>query len=327
MMISRIPVKDLLIRLQLVIVLAIMIAVLTQLSDAFFTVKNLENILQQVSINLCLSIGLTLVILTGGIDLSVGSMLAISGMVMASFIKNGVGLPGTNMLVQFTFFGAVIAGLLTGLSAGLFNGFMITRFRVPPFVATLGMLSICRGLTKLWTRGEPITDLGPGFEFVGSAAVFGIGVVVWIPILLIVVFTVLTLKCRFGRHLYAVGGNEQAAALSGLRVDRIKLWAYGLCGLLAAVAGLILTARLNSATVVAGETYELEAIAAVVIGGTSLSGGRGSILGTVLGALIIGTLANGLVLMGVQQELQLVVKGGVILLAVAFDKMHSRHQL
>lgn len=314
-------------RFQLFFVLLIMVITLSCLSDTFMTATNLENILQQISINMCLSIGLTLVILTGGIDLSVGSMLALSGMVMAGFIKNGIAIPGSNMLIQFTFFGAVTAGLLAGLSLGLFNGLMITRFRIPPFVATLGMLSVGRGLTKLWTRGEPITGLGTGFEFIGSGSFLGIGIVIWIPLILTLVFMVVTQKSCFGRHIYAVGGNEQAAGLSGLNVNRIKLMTYACCGLLSAVGGLLLTARLDSATVVAGETYELEAIAAVVIGGTSLSGGRGTILGTVLGCLIIGTLANGLVLLGVREELQLVVKGGVILLAVAFDKLHSRYSL
>jgi ribose transport system permease protein len=322
-----ITIKKLFSRFQLFFVLLAMVTALSLLSDTFMTATNLENILRQISINMCLSIGMTLVILTGGIDLSVGSVLALSGMVMAGFIKNGIEIPSHNILIQFTFHGAVTAGLLTGLLLGLFNGLMITRFRIPPFVATLGMLSAARGLTKLWTRGEPITNLGAGFEFIGSGSFLGIGIIVWIPLLLILVFMLITQKTCFGRHLYAVGGNEQAAALSGLNVNRIKLKAYAWCGLLSAMGGLLLTARLNSATVVAGETYELEAIAAVVIGGTSLSGGRGTILGTVFGCLIIGTLANGLVLLGVREELQLVVKGSVILLAVAFDKLHSRYSL
>ncbi|MBN1763748.1 MAG: ABC transporter permease [Sedimentisphaerales bacterium] len=316
--------KKLLSRFQLLIVLLAMVLVLAVQNENFLTVKNIENILQQISINVCLAIGMTLVILTGGIDLSVGSVLGFSGIVMAGFMKNGIEIPSANVLLKFTFHGAVIAGLLTGLVLGLFNGLMITKFKIPPFIATLGMLSMARGWTKLWTRGEPITNLGKGFETVGSGSFIGIPIIIWIPIFLIVVFMIVSRKTRFGRHLYAVGGNEQAAALSGLRVNRIKMGAYTLCGLLSAVAALILTARLNSATVVAGETYELEAIAAVVIGGTSLSGGRGSILGTVFGCLIIGVLANGLVLMGVREELQLVVKGGVILLAVALDKLHSR---
>ncbi len=316
--------KLLISRCRLLVVLLGMVFALALVSDTFLTVRNLENILQQISINVCLSIGMTLVILTGGIDLSVGSVLAFSGVVMAGFIKNGIEIPGANILLHFTFQGALIAGLLTGLALGVFNGLMITRFKVPPFVATLGMLSVARGFTKLWTRGEPITNLGKGFESIGSGAFLGIPLIIWIPLLIIIIFVIVSQKSRFGRHLYAVGGNEQAAILSGLRVNRIKMGAYALCGLLSAVAALILTARLNSATVVAGETYELEAIAAVVIGGTSLSGGRGSIIGTVFGCLIIGVLANGLVLLGVREELQLVIKGGVILLAVAIDKMQSK---
>ena len=321
---QKVNMKLLVSRCRLLVVLLGMVFALAVVSDTFLTVRNFENILQQISINVCLSIGMTLVILTGGIDLSVGSVLAFSGVVMAGFVKNGVEIPGTDALLQFTFHGAVIAGLLTGLGLGAFNGLMITRFKIPPFVATLGMLSVARGLTKLWTRGEPITNLGKGFESIGSGAFLRIPLIIWIPLLVIIIFVIVSRKSRFGRHLYAVGGNEQAAILSGLRVNRIKMKAYALCGLLSAVAALLLTARLNSATVVAGETYELEAIAAVVIGGTSLSGGRGSIIGTVFGCLIIGVLANGLVLLGVREELQLVVKGGVILLAVAIDKMQSK---
>lgn len=317
--------KYLLSRLQLPLVIVVMAAALSLLSPTFLTTTNIQNILQQISINLCLSIGMTLVILTGGIDLSVGSILAFSGILMAGFAKNGIDIAPLGISVQFTFYGAVLAGLLTGLLLGAFNGFAITRFKIPPFVATLGMLSVGRGLTKLWTRGEPITNLGPGFEYLASTSFFGVSIIIWIPVILILVFIVVTRRTCFGRYLYAVGGNEQAAALSGLRVDRVKLWAYALSGLLSAIGALLLTARLNAATVVAGETYELEAIAAVVIGGTSLSGGRGSILGTVLGCLVIGILANGLVLMGVREELQLVVKGSVILLAVAFDKFQNRH--
>lgn len=318
-------IKNVLSRFQLLWVLLIMVVTLSFLSDTFFTSTNLRNILQQISINLCLSIGVTLVVVTGGIDLSVGSILAFSGILMAGLVKNGIELPGLNLSIKFFCHGAIGAGLLTGFLLGLFNGWVITRFKIPPFVATLGMLSIARGLTKLWTGGEPITNLGPGFEYIGSGTFLGIGLVVWIPVILVLVFMVITQKTCFGRYLFAVGGNEQAAALSGLPVDKVKLWAYALSGWLAAVGAVLLTARLNAATVVAGETYELEAIAAVVIGGTSLSGGRGSILGTVFGCLVIGVLANGLVLLGVQEELQLVVKGGVILLAVAFDKLHSRY--
>ena len=318
-------IKNNIAKFQLPLVIVIMAIALSILSPTFLTAANIQNIFQQISINLCLSIGMTLVILTGGIDLSVGSILAFSGILMAGFAKNGIDIPVFGISIQFAFYGAVLAGLLTGLVLGAINGLAITWLKIPPFVSTLGMLSIARGLTKLWTRGEPITNLGDGFEFLASKSLFGMSNIVWVPFILILLFIVITRRTCFGRHLYAVGGNEQAAALSGVRVDRVKMVAYALSGLLSAVGALLLTARLNAATVVAGETYELEAIAAVVIGGTSLSGGRGSIIGTVLGCLVIGILANGLVLMGVREELQLVVKGGVIILAVAFDKLQNRY--
>lgn len=183
-------VKLLISRCKLLVVLFGMVFVLALVSDTFLTIKNFENILQQISINVCLAIGMTLVILTGGIDLSVGSVLAFSGVVMAGFIKNGIEIPSANILLQFTFHGAVIAGLLTGLALGAFNGLMITRFKIPPFVATLGMLSIARGCTKLWTRGEPITNLGRGFEIVGSGKFLGIPLIIWIPLFVIIVFAI-----------------------------------------------------------------------------------------------------------------------------------------
>jgi ribose transport system permease protein len=199
---------------------------------------------------------------------------------------------------------------------------MVTRFKLPPFVATLGMFSIARGLTMLWTGGFPISGLGAGFGFIGTGILLGVPMPVWISGVLVGVFVLVTRKTRFGRYLYAVGGNERAALLTGLRVNRIKLWVYALGGGLAGVAGLIVTARLDSAQPNAGLGYELDSIAAVVIGGTSLSGGRGSVLGTVLGCLIIGVLNNGLFLLNVSPFWQQVVKGFVILTAVAIDKMN-----
>jgi ribose transport system permease protein len=193
-------------------------------------------------------------------------------------------------------------------------------------VATLGMLSIARGLTQLWTKGFPITGLGLEFGFIGTGYVLGIPMPVWISAALVGVFVVLTRKTRFGRYLYAVGGNERAAQLSGLNLRHIKIGVYTLGGGLAGVAGLLLTARLDSATPSAGFGYELDSIAAVVIGGTSLSGGRGSIFGTVLGCLIIGVLNNGLVLLEVSPFWQQVIKGFVILIAVALDKINSKNE-
>ena len=316
--------KELLTRFQSLIALLLMFAALSLASDKFLTVDNSMNVLRQISINLCLSIGMTLVILSGGIDLSVGSALALSGAIAAGLLKHGIALPLLGVSLQFTVLGAVLAGILVGLALGWFNGIVITRFSLPPFVATLGTLSIARGLTQLWTGGFPITGLGPQFGFIGTGHFLGLPMPVWISGVLVAMFTVVTRRTRFGRYLYAVGGNERAARLTGLNLRRIKIWVYALGGGLAGVAGLILTARLDSATPSAGFGYELDSIAAVVIGGTSLNGGRGSVPGTVLGCLIIGILNNGLVLLEVSPFWQQVIKGLVILLAVALDRMSAR---
>lgn len=316
--------REFLARFQSLIALALMILAMGLLSNRFLTPENGWNILRQISVNLCLSIGMTLIILSGGIDLSVGAILALAGAVAAGFLKNGVALPALGSRLEFTVNGAVVAGLLVGAAAGWFNGLAITRFRLPPFVATLGMFSMARGLTMLWTGGVPITGLGPTFGFLGTGLFLGIPMPVWISGALVVVLVVLTRKTCFGRYIYAVGGNERAARLTGLPVDRIKLKVYTLGGLLAGAAGLIVTARLDSAQPNAGLGYELDSIAAVVIGGTSLTGGRGGVTGTVLGCLIIGVLNNGLFLLDVSPFWQQVVKGFVILAAVAIDRMGSQ---
>jgi ribose transport system permease protein len=313
--------KELLKKLQPLIALAVMVIVLAMLSDKFLTFANQRNILLQISVNLCLSIGMTLIILTGGIDLSVGAILALGGAFAAGLLKNGVVLKPFAVALQFTPFGAVVAGIVVGLALGWFNGIVITRLKLPPFVATLGTLSIARGLTMLWTGGFPITDLGPKFGFIGAGFWCGVPMAVWISTALVIVFYIVSRRTTLGRYIYAVGGSQRAAALSGVNVNRIKLWVYVLGGGLASVAGLIVTARLDAADPKAGLGYELDSIAAVVIGGTSLSGGRGSILGTVLGCLIIGVLNNGLFLLDVSPFWQQVVKGFVIIAAVAADKL------
>lgn len=311
-------------KFQSLIALAVMLIAMSFLSDSFFTPENGLNILRQISVNLSLSIGMTLIILTGGIDLSVGAILALSGAVAAGLLKNGIMLEPLGLKLEFTVFGAIVSGLLVGSAAGLFNGVAVTRFKLPPFVATLGMFSIARGLTMLWTGGFPVTGLGSSFGSIGTGVFLQIPVPVWITGALVGVFVLLTRTTRFGRHVYAVGGNERASLLTGLPVDRIKIAVYTLGGLLAGVAGLIVTARLDSAQPNAGLGYELDSIAAVVIGGTSLSGGRGSVMGTVLGCLIIGVLNNSLFLLNVSPFWQQVVKGFVILAAVAVDRMSQR---
>jgi ribose transport system permease protein len=308
------------VRFQSVLALSLLVLGLSLATDRFLTVDNTLNVLRQISINVCLSIGMTMIILSGGIDLSVGSMLALAGAVAAGLMKNGITLDRFGVQLQFTVLGGIIAGLVVGTTLGLCNGIAITRFRLPPFVATLGMLSIARGLTMLWTGGFPITSLGDDFGKLGTGYVLGIPMPVCIAAVLVGIFIVVTQRTRFGRYLYAIGGNERAAKLSGINVPKIKLMVYALGGMLAGVAGLLVTARLDSATPNAGTGYELDSIAAVVIGGTSLSGGRGSIWGTVLGCLIIGVLNNGMVLLEVSPFWQQVVKGAVIIVAVAIER-------
>jgi ribose transport system permease protein len=315
----RIP-REQVARFQSLLAFGLIVVVLSVVSDKFLTIDNGLNVLRQISINLCLSIGMTMIILSGGIDLSVGSVLALSGAVAAGLLKNGLPLVGTGYMLEFTPLGAIVAGVLVGMVLGWHNALLITRLGVPPFIATLAMLTIARGLTMLWTGGFPITGLGAEFGFVGTGYWLGVPMPVWISAALVAIFVVVTRRTRFGRYLYAVGGNERAATLSGLNVRQVKSLVYILGGALAAVAGLIVTARSDAADPKAGVGYELDAIAAVVIGGTSLSGGRGSILGTVLGCLIIGVLNNGLVLLNVSPYWQLVIKGYVILLAVAIDR-------
>lgn len=316
--------KDRLARFQSLIALLIMIVILSILSDRFMTVENSWNVMRQISVNVCISMGMTLVILTGGIDLSVGSVLALSGAVAAGLLKNGIEIPGLNLFIGFTFLGAVIAAIGVGSCLGAINGIAVTMFRVPPFVATLAMLTMARGFTMLWTGGFPITGLGDTFRYIGTGWLFGAPMPVWITAAIVVAMAVMTKKTRIGRHIYAVGGNETAARLSGLNVRKVKLIVYTLAGALAAAGGLIVTSRLDSAQPNAGMGFELDSIAAVVIGGTSLSGGRGSVIGTVQGALIIGVLNNGLVLLNVSPFWQQVIKGLVILTAVVIDKLHER---
>lgn len=312
--------RELLKKSQSLLALFALCLVITVLSDKFMTTTNLWNVLRQISVNVCISVGMTLVVLMAGIDLSVGSVLAFSSAVCAGLLKSGLEFQSMDLFVGFTVLGGILVALLVGLLMGLFNGLVITKFSIPPFVATLAMLTIARGATMLYTKGIPISNLGSGFEFIGSGWLLGIPVPVWISLFVVLVMVFVTRKTTFGRYIYAIGGNEKAAFLSGINVNRVKLWVYGLAGTMAAIGGVLVTSRLNSAQPNAGVSYELDSIAAVVIGGTSLSGGVGTVTGTVIGAAIIGVLNNGLVLLDVSPFWQQVVKGGVILLAVIIDR-------
>ena len=316
--------RSLLTRFQSFIALLILCIALSLLSNKFLTIENGWNVLRQISVNVCISVGMTLVVLTAGIDLSVGSILAFSGAVAAGLLKNGISWPAHDLFIGFTLLGTIAAALIVGAALGFFNGWMITRFKVPPFVATLAMLTIARGLTMLWTKGYPISSLGAKFDYIGSGWLLGIPVLVWISAVTVILAVILVRKTPLGRYIYAIGGNEQAARLSGIHINRVKIIVYTIGGILAAVGGIMVTSRLDSAQPNAGTNYELDSIAAVVIGGTSLSGGRGTIMGTVLGAIIIGVLNNGLVLLDVSPFWQQVIKGLVILLSVIVDKMNSK---
>ncbi|ANU22255.1 ribose ABC transporter (permease) [Planococcus donghaensis MPA1U2] len=291
--------------------LFLIMTIITILNPDFLSVSNLMNVLRQVSINALIAFGMTFVILTGGIDLSVGSTLALTGAVTAGLMASGVD-PIFAMLL----------GLLLGAILGAINGIIIAKGKVAPFIATLATMTIYRGLTLVYTDGRPISGLGDSltFQMLGKGYFLGVPIPVVTMIISFAILYFILKKTTFGRRVYAVGGNEEASILSGINADRIKIYVYSLLGLLAAVASLILTSRLNSAQPTAGEMFELDAIAAVVLGGTSLTGGRGWIVGTLIGALIIGVLNNGLNLIGVTSFFQQVVKGAVILLAVLLDR-------
>jgi ribose transport system permease protein len=303
-----------------------MCIVLSFLSDRFLTAENTWNVMRQISVNMIVSVGMTLVILTGGIDLSVGSILAIAGAVTGILLKFGAEIVDWNVFVGFTLLGALVGATLVGAFLGWFNGLTITRFKVPPFVATLAMLTIARGLTMLLTGGFPITGFSSEMAFIGTGWFLGIPMPVWISAVVVLAAVIMTNKTRLGRHIYAIGGNETAAELSGLKIKKIKMIVYSIAGACAAIGGIIVTSRLDSAQPNAGMGFELDSIAAVVIGGTSLSGGKGTILGTVQGALIIGILNNGLVLLNVSPFWQQVIKGFVILLAVVVEKLNSKKE-
>lgn len=312
-------------KIQSLIALFILCLVISLLSDKFLTTTNAWNVMRQISVNICISVGMTLVVLTAGIDLSVGSVLALCGAITAGLLKNGIEIPSANLYIGFTILGAIVAGLLTGSLFGWFNGWTITKFKVPPFVATLAMLTIARGLTMLWTKGFPITGLGEKFAYLGTGWFLGIPLPVLVSGVIVLIAVIITNNTKLGRYIYAIGGNENAAILSGINIKKIKIIVYSIAGALAAVGGLLVTSRLDAAQPNAGTGYELDSIAAVVIGGTSLSGGRGSVWGTVLGAVIIGVLNNGLVLLNVSPFWQQVVKGFVILIAVIIDKANAKN--
>jgi ribose transport system permease protein len=289
--------------------LLLLMVVMAVFVPGFFTVHNLTNVARQVSINAIIASGMTLIIITAGIDLSVGSLVALTGCVAM------LALNATDSDVL-----GVLIGIAVGGMAGAFNGSLVSFLRLPAFVVTLGGLTIYRGLALTITEGQPIIRFEGAYLWLGQGVMMGLPVPVWIMIVVVICIHFLLSRTTFGAHLYAVGGNETAARLSGVRVQFVKFMAYVIGGLLTGLAGMILMARLSSAQPASGEMFELDAIAAVVLGGTSLSGGRGTVWGTLIGALIIGILNNSLNLLGVSSFYQLVAKGMIILLAVFVDQ-------
>ncbi|WP_175864209.1 ABC transporter permease [Burkholderia cepacia] len=292
----------------IVVCFAMMIA-----SPSFLSAANLENVLRQVSINAIIAVGMTCVILTGGIDLSVGSVMALSGTLAA-----GLMVAGVNAVA------ALAIGIAVGLGFGFLNGLFVAFAGMPPIIVTLATMGIARGLALIYTGGYPIDGLPDWVAFFGSGKVFGIQAPVLIMLAVYAIAWLLLDRMPFGRYVYAIGGNEQATRLTGVRVARVKLIVYTLAGLTSALAAIVLTGRLMSGQPNAGVGFELDAIAAVVMGGTSISGGRGAILGTLVGALLLGVLNNGLNMIGVNPYVQNVIKGGIILLAIYISRERSR---
>lgn len=290
------------------IVLILLSAALWALSPHFMSLSNWLNIAQQTAINAIIAAGMTFVIISAGIDLSVGSILALSGVVMAGALQAGVPVPL-----------AILLCLAVGSLCGSANGLLIARGKLPPFIATLGMMSVARGAALIFSDGRPVSGFTPGFRAIANGEFLAIPVPVWIMAAVYLLAHLVLNRTTLGRYTYAIGGNEEATQLSGVNVRRYKTLVYSLAGLLSGLAAVLLTARLNSAQPIAGINYELDAIAATVIGGTSLLGGEGHILGTLIGAFIMGVLRNGLNLLGVSSFVQQTVIGAVIIIAVLLD--------
>jgi ribose transport system permease protein len=301
----------------IIIILVFMAAVLSVSTSEFLTSDNLLSVFRQFSFIGIMAIGQVMVIVTGGIDLSVGSVFAFAGVTSAfAMAKLGLGVPV-----------GLLVGVVSGLAFGLMNGLFITRLRLPPFIATLGTLSIARGLSYALTGGFPIPDLPPVFKFIGQGYIGIIPFPVILLVLLGAIFTFFLNRTVLGRRIYATGSNEEAARVSGVNTKRIKLVVYSLSGILAGIAGMATAARLGVAQSTAGAGYELDCIAAVIIGGASVTGGVGTVFGAILGAAIMGVLKNGLILLSVSAYWQQTVIGAVIIIAVTFDLLRQRSRL
>jgi erythritol transport system permease protein len=321
----------LLLRLRAVVALVALSLIFAILTPEFLTAGNMTILVKHVAINALLAIGMTFVILSGGIDLSVGSIAGLAGMIAGALLTQGVTLTTWGVVIYPHAPLVVVLALVAGVLLGAINGLLVAKLRVAPFIATLGVLYVARGAALLLSDGATYPNLGgnpeignSGFTWIGAGFLLGVPVPIWVMGLVAAIAIVIAARTPFGRQVYAVGGNERAALLAGVPVRRVKMRVYMLSGFCAALVGVLIAAQLGAAHPATGETFELNAIAAVVLGGTSLMGGRGTIVGTLIGAFVIGVLADGLVLLGVSEFWQMVIKGLVIVLAVILDQFHRR---
>lgn len=318
-------------KLRIFVALAVVLLYFSLTTGNFLSTANLLIMAQHITVIAILSIGMTLVILTGGIDLSVGSVVGFSGMVAGFLISRGI--PIGDQVLLLNVFEVVVVTCLVGLAIGLVNGALVTWLNVAPFIATLGMLYVVRGAALLFNDGATFSELGghaefgnTGFALLGGGTLFNVGYPVWLLVAMTVLAAAIAARTPIGRYIYAIGGNERAALFSGLKVKKVKLFVYAFSGFCAALVGLVVTSQLQTAHPMTGNTYELMAIAAVVLGGTALSGGRGTVIGSVIGACVISILNDGMVMSGVSSFWQMVIMGLVIILAVVIDQLQQRLQ-
>jgi erythritol transport system permease protein len=322
----------LLLKMRTLVALFLVFTFFAIMAPNFLSAANVLIISKHVAINAFLAIGMTFVIIAGGIDLSVGSIVGLCAMVAGYLVLYGIDL-GIGWSIQFNTLEICLIVLIVGGLIGIFNGLLITKLNVAPFIATLGTLYVARGAALLFSEGRTFPNLSGNVEYgsasfpmIGAGSVLGIPLAIWILVVVAAGAAYVAARTPLGRHIYAVGGNERGAALSGVNVDRVKLFVYMFSGLCAAIVGLIIASQLQASHPATGETFELNAIAAAVLGGTSMNGGRGRIVGTIIGAFVIGILADGLIMMGVSSFWQTVIKGLVIIAAVVIDQFQQKMQ-
>jgi Ribose/xylose/arabinose/galactoside ABC-type transport systems, permease components len=328
---TKTSVKMLLMKSRTLIALTVLLIIFGVLTPNFFTVTSLVLVAKHVALYAILGIGMTAVIVSGGIDLSVGSIVGLSGVIAGGLILEGLPLRFMNISIYFSVPVVIILTLICGTLVGALNGLLISCLNVPPFITTLGTMYISRGFALIRSSGETYSNLvgkpvlgNTGFPLLGSGVFVGLPIAVWIMIIIALIVIFLFKKQPLGWHIFAVGGNEKAAELSGVKVKNVKLFVYMLSGFCASIVGLIAAAQLVSAHPATGESWEMNAITAAVLGGTSMSGGVGTIGGTILGAFVIGVLNDGMVMLGISEFWQMVIKGGVIIVAVIVDQFQRK---